>query len=82
MQAVATPVEDGDVRVRLSAHGMGKVGFALLGVIAAGLFVKFVLSDGGSVIFTVLMAWFAAIVIEPLVRRMSRHMRRGAATGL
>ena len=81
-QAVATPVEDGDVRVRLSAHGMGKVGFALLGVIAAGLFVKFVLSDGGSVIFTVLMAWFAAIVIEPLVKRMSRHMRRGAATGL
>lgn len=70
------------MRVRLSAHGMGKVGFALLGVIAAGLFVKFVLSDGGSVIFTVLMAWLAAIVIEPLVRRMSGHMRRGAATGL
>jgi hypothetical protein len=31
---------------------------------------------------TVLMAWFASIAMEPAVARLSRHMRRGAATGL
>lgn len=71
-----------DVRVHISADGMGKVWFALLGVVAVGLFFKFVLEDGGSVMFTVLMAWFGAIIIEPLVKKMSHHMRRGAATGL
>ena len=52
----------------------------MLGVIALGLVLNFIIDDGGSVIFTVLMSWFAAIAMAPLVDRMSRHMRRGVAT--
>ena len=33
-------------------------------------------------LFTLLMAWFASIAMEPAVGRLSRRMRRGAATGL
>jgi predicted PurR-regulated permease PerM len=50
--------------------------------VAIALSVRFVVTAGGSVIFTVLMSWFAAIAMAPLVNRLSRHMRRGAATGL
>jgi predicted PurR-regulated permease PerM len=57
-----------------------RVGLVLLGVIAFGLVIRFIVDDGGSVIFTVLMSWFAAIAMGPLVNRMSRHMRRGVAT--
>lgn len=38
------------------------------------------LSDGGFVVFTVLMAWFAAATIGPAVTRLVRRMPRGAAT--
>jgi predicted PurR-regulated permease PerM len=59
-----------------------RIGFALLGVVAAGAFAKFVLNDGGNLIFTVLMSLFAAIAMAPAVDRLAKHMRRGAATGL
>ena len=35
--------------------------------IAIGLMLKFVIGDGGAVIFTVLMSWFASIAMEPAV---------------
>lgn len=57
-----------------------RTGLVVLAVIALGLFLSFVIDDGGGVIFTVLMSWFAAIAMAPLVNRMSRHMRRGVAT--
>jgi predicted PurR-regulated permease PerM len=59
-----------------------RVGLVLLAVMALGLFLQFVIGDGGSVIFTVLMSWFAALAMAPVVDRLARHMRRGAATGL
>jgi hypothetical protein len=52
----------------------------VLAVIALGLVLQFIIRDGGSVIFTVLMAWFAAIAMAPVVDRLSRHMKRGLAT--
>ena len=51
----------------------------LLLAVLAGLG-KFVLEDGGSVIFTLLTAWFAAIAMEPAVARLATKMRRGLAT--
>lgn len=57
---------------------MWRVGFVLLGVVAAGLALKLIIIDGGSVICTVLMSWFAAIAIAPLVNRMARHMKRAS----
>ncbi len=52
----------------------------VLAVIALGLVLQFIIRDGGSVIFTVLMAWFAAIAMAPVVDRLARHMKRGLAT--
>ena len=54
----------------------------LVVVVAFGAFGWFVLSDGGSVIFTLIMSWFASLALEPAVRRLSGRMRRGTATVL
>jgi predicted PurR-regulated permease PerM len=68
--------------VVLSPSNVWRVGLTLLAVVAFGLLVRFVITDGGGVLFTVLMSWFAAIAMAPAVTRLSRHMRRGAATGI
>lgn len=57
-----------------------RVGLVVLAVIALGLILRFFVQDAGSVIFTVLMSWFAALAMGPVVDRMSHHMRRGVAT--
>ncbi len=68
-------------RVLLSTSNVWRVGLVVLGVVAFGALLSFIIDDGGSVIFTVLMSWFAAIAMAPVVDRLSRHMPRGAATG-
>ncbi len=68
--------------VEFSPRNIWRAGLAVLAVLAFGLFVQFVISDGGGVLFTVLMAWFGAIAMAPVVDRLARHMRRGLATGL
>ena len=54
-------------------------GLVLLAVVAVGSFGWFVLTDAGSALFTILMAWFASITMEPAVRRLELRMSRGAA---
>jgi predicted PurR-regulated permease PerM len=54
-------------------------GLVLLAVVAVGSFGWFVLTDAGSALFTILMAWFASITMEPAVRRLELRMKRGAA---
>lgn len=76
------PGTETSVTIRLSPSNLWRIGLVLLGVVAFGLLLRFILDDGGSVIFTVLMSWFAAIAMAPIVDRLSRHMRRGLATGL
>jgi predicted PurR-regulated permease PerM len=66
--------------VVLSPRNVWRVGLVVLGVIALGALVMFILEDGGSVLFTVLMAWFAALAMAPLVQRLSHRMPRGVAT--
>ena len=68
--------------VRLDPTNIWRVGWVVLALIAVGLFLRFVISDAGTVIFTLLMAWFAAIAMEPAVSPLARRMRRGLATGL
>jgi len=67
-------------RVTFTPGNVWRVGLVLLAVVAFGLLLRFILDDGGSVIFTVLMSWFAAIAMAPLVDRLARRMRRGVAT--
>jgi predicted PurR-regulated permease PerM len=68
--------------VRLEPRNVARVTAAVLGVFVVAAFLTFVVRDGGSIIFTVLMAWFISIAMEPAVVLLARHMRRGAATGL
>ena len=57
-----------------------RVGLVVLAVFGLGLLINFVLDDGGGVLFTVLMSWFAAIAMAPVVRWLSQWMKRGVAT--
>src|SRR6476620_5121128 len=68
--------------IEFSPANVWRAGLVLLAVVAFGLFVQFVIGDGGGVLFTVLMAWFGAIAMAPAVDRLARHMRRGLATGI
>lgn len=81
--AEESPVESPSARtvdVRLSPGNIWRVGFVVVAVVAVATFLAFLLDDGGGVIFTVLMAWFAAIAMAPAVDRLARHMKRGLAT--
>ena len=69
-----------DITIVLQSRNVWRISFAVLAAIAVALFLRFILDDGGNVIFTVLMSWFAAIAMAPAVNRMSRKMPRGAAT--
>ncbi len=64
----------------VSLRFLWRAGFIAIALIAIALFAKFVLEDGGGVIFTVLMAWFFAMAIAPAVDKLARHMSRGFAT--
>ncbi len=68
------------MQVTFDPSNVWRTGLVVLGVVALGLFLYFVLDDGGSVIFTVLMSWFAAIAMAPAVNWLSRWMKRGVAT--
>jgi predicted PurR-regulated permease PerM len=73
------PNRDG-LEVTFSPGNVWRTGLVLLAVVAFGLVLRFVIDDGGSVIFTVLMSWFAAIAMAPVVNRLARRMKRGLAT--
>lgn len=68
--------------IRIDPRNFWRLGFITLAIIAIGLLINFVIEDGGGVIFIVLMSWFASIAMEPAVRRLAKHMKRGAATGI
>src|SRR3954447_19289541 len=67
------------VRPVLSPRVVWRSGLVLLAVVALGAFARFVLNDAGSALFTILMAWFAAITMEPAVRRLTPRLSRGQA---
>ncbi len=66
--------------VRFSPRNVWKVGLVVLALLALALFVQFLLEDGGGILFVILMAWFAALAMAPVVDRLSRRMKRGLAT--
>ena len=66
--------------VTVSSRTLWRIGFITLAVIGIGLLAKFILEDGGGVIFIVLMAWFFALAISPAVDRLNKKMKRGFAT--
>ena len=68
--------------VRFSPKNVWRSGLVILALIALALFVQFLLDSGGNVLFIVLMAWFAALAMAPVVAWLSRFMKRGLATML
>jgi predicted PurR-regulated permease PerM len=85
--AASAPIE---VAAHVDVRGMPgpsprmvwRSGLVLLAVVALGSFGWFVLTDAGSALFTIIMAWFTSITMEPAVRRLERRMRRGTAVML
>jgi predicted PurR-regulated permease PerM len=68
--------------IRFDPRNVWRVGWVIIGLVACALLLRFLIQDGGAVLFTLLMAWFAAIAMEPAVSRLATRMRRGLATGL
>ena len=69
-----------DVQVRFDRRSVWRAGWLAVAIVAIAALGKFVIDDGGSVIFTLIMAMLASIAMEPAVARLSRRMRRGMAT--
>lgn len=74
--------EQAATTVRLDPRNVWQVGFVVIALTALALLGKFVLEDGGGVIFTLLMSWFASIAMEPAVGRLAKRMRRALATAI
>jgi predicted PurR-regulated permease PerM len=70
------------VRAVLVPANVWRVGLTLAALVALLMLLRFVLADGGSVLFALVMAWFLSLAMEPAVRRLSSRMPRGAATAL
>ena len=73
---------EGVTRVVLVPGNVWRIGLVVIGLIVLFAVGRFVLSEGASLIFTAVMAWFISLAMEPAVGRLARHMPRGAATGL
>ena len=69
-------------RVLLDPGNIWRTGMLVVALIALVVVVRFVLAQGSSLIFILVMAWFASLAMEPAVTRLARRMPRGAATGL
>lgn len=69
-------------RVLLDPGNVWRIGLVVIGLLVLVALVRFVLTQGGSLLFIVVMAWFASLAIEPAVSRLAHRMSRGAATGI
>lgn len=72
----------GPVGVTFVAGNVWRTGLVIVAVAVLALMLQFVLTNGHLVLYTILMAWFASLAMEPAVGRLSRRMRRGTATGV
>jgi len=81
-QSAAEQAPARTVRIVLDPSNTWRIGFVVIALVAVVALGRFVLAGGSALFFTVLMAWFASLAIEPAVSRLSRRMPRGAATGL
>jgi predicted PurR-regulated permease PerM len=72
----------GSIRVIFEAGNVWRMGLVLVGVVVLSLMTQFILTNGHLVLYTILMAWFASLAMEPAVSRLARRMRRGGATAV
>ncbi|WP_425955331.1 AI-2E family transporter [Xylanimonas sp. McL0601] len=70
------------MKVVFEPRNVWRTGLVVLGLVALAAVVLFVLRAGGSLLFTVFLAWFVSLAMEPAVSRLAHRMPRPAATGL
>lgn len=70
------------VRVSLDLRSVWHATWVVIGAFAVIAALSFVSHAAGSAIFTILMAFFIAVAMEPAVERLARHMPRSLATGV
>ncbi len=80
LDTAVTPATAGGTPITFVPRNIWRVGLVIMGLTFLYLGLRFLLEDGGTVIFTLLMSWFASIAMAPAVDRLSRHMKRGFAT--
>lgn len=77
---------DGDsvprLAVALDPRSVWRATWVVIGALALVAAIGFVSRSAGSAIFTILMAFFLAVAMEPAVNRLAKHMRRGLATAV
>ena len=66
----------------LDQRSVWRAGWLIVVIVAIAALGRWILADGGSVIFTLIMSFLASVAIEPAVSRLSQHMKRGLATML
>lgn len=79
---VYVPVEGQHVTVHFDRASLWRAGWVVIALITCLAILRFVLQDGGSVIFTLVFSFLLSIAMEPAVSRLARHMRRGLATAI
>ncbi len=67
------------VRLRVVPGDLWRAGWVVVGVLAAASVLRWVLADGGTVIFTLVFSFIASVAMEPAVGWLSQHMSRGKA---
>lgn len=68
--------------ITFEPRNIWRIGWVVIALVGVFLLLRFFIADGGSVIFILLMSWFASLAMEPAVRRLAKHMKRGLATGV
>jgi predicted PurR-regulated permease PerM len=68
------------VTIALDRGNIWAVAWTIVAVVAITQLLRFVVRDGGSVIFTLIMSWVASVAMEPAVARLSRRWGRPRAT--
>ncbi|MDC5699062.1 AI-2E family transporter [Intrasporangium calvum] len=82
IRAPRTPDDATDVQIHLNRYSIWRAAWVVVAVIALAALARFVLSDAGGVIFTLILAFLASIAMEPAVSKLSQSMKRGLATAI
>jgi predicted PurR-regulated permease PerM len=77
-----TPDHATDVQIHLDRYSVWRAAWVVVAVVALVALARFVLSDAGGVIFSLILAFLASIAMEPAVARLSTSMKRGFATAI
>ena len=77
-----TPDDATNVQIHLDRYSVWRAAWVVVAVVALVALARFVLSDAGGVIFSLILAFLASVAMEPAVAKLSTSMKRGFATAI